>query len=680
MSDEKLGSEGLILFTAVWDEELGPEIVDFYPSKSNVGDLEKLAEQIFTVRQFFLSSPDIEKSKITLPINRISKKAKVIFDKTPNMEIKGKFKPFILVLLLSDYFLDEQLDAYDEIMEKINHECFKNVEVSLKEYYQELTNVFALSQIQEDPDLKISEYYSYTAAVEDFQAGVKLFKTKNFDQAYQPLKKALLKFEQENNKHLIMEVLFICGSLFAQQKKFQVAEGYFKQLEELAEELQHQKYSELSTFMQGFCSYKNENYISAQKKFDKLNISKTKFLNKLQYFTIYGRILANLEKFEGSLQNLLRALVISTNMKTSDLVIRQQSQILYDLGVINNRIAVEKLKGLGINKKEDYQTYLQEAINYFERALELLVELNDSDKIIQIYLLIGNIFEFLEKELESLGYYEKALDVSIKSNNPSKRIKILNRVVQKQIKLKKYEESISELNDVLSNIDEYKFVDLYTIASFHRQLANCLNAIGKKTEGLLELLNTYEILKTFKTPVYEELDVLNQIVEIYTEMNDSEKISHFKEEINNVSDKIKSIAIQKPKAFRPLGEVKEIWVFHSKIGVEIYNYALESKIDNDLLGGFLTAIQNFSYEISQKKLNDMVMGNDRYMIYQEDYDFYILGRADAKISIEIIKNILSKIYRRFWKEYSKYIKTFQGNIKYFKNFTQIIESLDLTLM
>ncbi len=48
-------------------------------------------------------------------------------------------------------------------------------------------------------------------------------------------------------------------------------------------------------------------------------------------------------------------------------------------------------------------------------------------------------------------------------------------------------------------------------------------------------------------------------------------------------------------------------------------------------------------------------------------------------SIAMGKTILSKIFSRFWKEYSNYIKTFQGNVKHFQGFTDIIESLDLTL-
>ena len=42
----------IISFISIWDEEIGPEIIDFFP-RSNIGDLEKFAIQIFTVYQFF---------------------------------------------------------------------------------------------------------------------------------------------------------------------------------------------------------------------------------------------------------------------------------------------------------------------------------------------------------------------------------------------------------------------------------------------------------------------------------------------------------------------------------------------------------------------------------------------------------------------------------------------------
>ncbi|MGV9171757.1 MAG: hypothetical protein ACOC44_15145 [Promethearchaeia archaeon] len=45
-----------------------------------------------------------------------------------------------------------------------------------------------------------------------------------------------------------------------------------------------------------------------------------------------------------------------------------------------------------------------------------------------------------------------------------------------------------------------------------------------------------------------------------------------------------------------------------------------------------------------------------------------------------IRGIISKIYRRFWHEYSEEIKNFQDKITPFQKFTEIIESLDLSLV
>ena len=532
----------------------------------------------------------------------------------------------------------------------------------------------------EEDKVDIGDYYSYTAAMEDFQAGVKLFQTKNFDQAFETLKKVLFKFEQEENKNLIMEVLYIMGSMFTQQKKFKKAGEYFKRLRKLAEELQHDKYIETSTFMEGFCEYKNENLASARKKFEKLEISKTKFINKLQYFTIFGRILANQEKFEGAKQNLLNALELSGESAKTNIALKQQSQILYDLGVINYKIAINGLKSSGIKKEGEHLIHLKEAIKCFDRAIEMLRQIDDFNTLFLIYHIVGNIYEFLEEDLNALKYYEEALDYAVKGNNPSKEIIVLNRIIQKQSKLGMHEQIIKRINEFLLKVDEYRFMDLYSVSTFHRQLAKSLIIVDKKEEGLSHLIKAYEILKSFKNPVFEEVDLLNQIIGIFKEQNNEEKVNIYSEELKNASNKLKEIEQHKPKTFRPLGEIREIWIFHSTAGVELYNYAFESQIDHDLLGGFLTALRQFSMEVSQKQLEDMVIGNDCFMIYQEEgYSFYLLGRADAKVSKEIMSNILSKVYNRFWKEYSPHIINFVGNVKYFRGFTSIIESLDLTL-
>jgi len=685
-SDEKDVEKGdhplIISFMAIWDYELGPQIIDIYP-KSNIGDPEKLAIQIFTLYQVFWESPDsaYQRTDFTAPIMNLNKTAKVLLDVIPNIEIRGGFQPFIIVILFPDHFTEEHMSASNEILTKISQDFSRNHVITLKNYYNDITQCLSLKLMIKEPLIEIDELYSYTAAMEDFQAGIKLFQTKNFDQAYSILKKVLLKFEQEQHKHLIMEVLYIIASILTHQKKFSVANEYFRQLEALAIELNHERYMEISNFMMGFNAYKDEDFASARKKFEKINISKSKFIDKLQYYTIYSRILQYYEDYEDALQNLLKALKISIEKEKSGKKMNLQFQILYEIGIMYYKIAAENIKNSGISENKLYKTYLKDALNYFKRSSEILVELNDANKLTYVYQLIGNLYESLGNNHRFLEYYNKALDYSTRNRFVQKEVKILNRIIQKQMELKMYEKNIELLKNFLLNEDEYKFIDLYTIAILHWQLANSLLALREKDKGLSELIKTYEILKSFKTPIHEELDVLNQIIEFYDERNENEKISFYKNEFNILSSKLEISFLERPKTYSPLGPVKEIWIYSTTMGVGLFSYVRESNVDIDLLGGLLTAMQQFSLQLSQKELRNMVIGEDRYMIYKESgYDFFILGRANAKVPIEMIKNILSKIYRRFWKEYTQEIKDFHGNVSLFRGFIKIIESFDFTLI
>ena len=668
-------------FIALWDEQIGPEIVDFYPQVT-IGDLEKLAVQIFTVYQFFWDTPEspYQRTSFVLPI-ALNKKVKVLFDVIPNAEVRGGLQPFIVVLIAPDYLSDEDLNEFNEIILKITQRFSRKEEITLKTYYPELFNLFKSKKSVLEKEVELSKFYSYTAAMEDFQAGIKLFQTKNLEKAYELLRKVLLKFEQEQHKHLIVEVLYVIASIFTQQKKYKTANEYFKRLQNLAEDINHDKYNEISLFMQGFCEYKNENFISAKNKFEKIDVIKSKFINKLQFHTIYGRVLENLEKFEESAKQYQEALKITEKMGKSELEQKQNAQILYELGINQYRLAVEILKKHGFEKQEKFEVVLREAVDNFTNSIQILKNLNDYDVIAQIYQFIGDIFEFLEKDLEALENYEEAFKYAQTGNKPNKQVVLLKKVVQKLVKSNKYEDAVIKIKDFLSKINNFKFIDLYTVSNLRYLLANSLIALDKKREALNELLNAHQILKSFKFRTQEELNVLNQIVKIYSEMGNGDKVLYYNDEINNVSKVLKEASfLSQPKIFRPMGDLKEIWIFHAVAGVEIFNYALESKIDNDLMGGFLTALRQFSLEISQKQFNDMIIGDDYFIMYQEEgFDFYILGRAPSKVSREVIKKILSTIYRRFWKEYSKYIIDFKGNVKFFQDFRNVIESLDLTL-
>ena len=669
-------------FFAIWDENVGPDVLDYFPKSTMIGDIENIAMQIFQAYQFFWDTKDklYQRTNICLPFNNINRKAKIYLDKIPDPEVLGSFKPYIVVVLTFDYFSDDQLKEYDKTLVKISQDFVNFGELKpLEEYFPDFQKVFALAETVKESEDKIEDY-SYTAAMEDFQAGIKLFQTRNFDGAYEVLKKVLLKFEQENHLNLIMEVLYIIASLFTQQKKFKLAREYFSRLETLSEKVDHDKYLETSIFMQGFCLYKVEYFQEAARIFEKINDVSAKYLNKLQFYSIYGRILAKLEKYEEATLQVEKALALITGMEKSGKNLKVQSQLLYELGLMTFKIAINSMQNFGIHQKDNYYTHLIKAKEYFESSAVIFNELNDDTALIQAYMLIGNINEFLGNDDLFLQWYEKALEIAKKSKLHGLTVKILKKTIQKQSKLSLHDVIINKINDFLSNTEDHKFFDLYTIASFHRELGKSLIAKGETSEGLSEYIKTYDIYKNFRTPIYEEIELLEDIVKYSTELNENDKISHYTEEINKIKENRQETEVIKPKAFRPLADIKEIWIFSSTTGITIFTYAPETQIDHDLLGGFLTAIQQFSIELSQKEFDSMVVGNDRYIIYQEiGRDFYVLGRASVKSSEDTVKTILSVIFKRFWKEYAPDIKDFSGGVAVFESFKSIINTLDFTL-
>ena len=672
----------LILFFALWDEESGPEILDFRP-ESSILDLESLANSIFATFQHFWSKPDEHYDRIqtTLPVANINRKAQVVLDVVFNRKVSGNFQPFIVVLLVPDYFSDEKLEIFDSALSKIAKNYVNEEKVLIKESYEEIDDIYIRDQEVEESILEVSDFYSYTAAVEDFRAGVQLFQTRNFDDAYSLLNKALMKFEKENHKNLIMEVLYLIASLFAQQKKFTKAEEYFLRLELLAEDLDHQKYRELSVFMSGFCAYKNLRYIEAIQQFSKIELFKKQFINEFQYHTMYGRALEKLQDYEESIKKLKFALrIIESKQKTAALK-NQQAQITYELGLVYYKLAISLTKNLGINKQEQFKKILDEAIEHFNHSGEIWKDIGDNKQMIKVSSLIGDIFEYLGDDSEFFEYYKKAYKSAEKSEDLASQIKLLKRIIQKQDLLGLYEENVESIRIILEKLKNYTLFDLHTVAILHKHLGISLVKTDQTEEGLSELETSYEILTNFKNPVDDELQVLNRIIILYTKLGNNEKIDYYSEKRDEISAILKEQEIERTKKEANLAVLKDLWIFSKTIGVELFSYSVETKVETDLLGGFMTAIQALCHEIAYKNIDSMIFGDERFTIYQEeDRDFYILARSSAKVSEELSEKILATIYNRFWKEYYNEINNFEGNVTAFKRFTKVLESFDWTLI
>ncbi len=672
----------IVLFFAIWDEEIGPNIIEFCP-KTSLLDLESLANNIFATYelQFGKAEEQFKTIKVTLPVATLNRKAHVLLEVVRNKEIRGGFQPFIVVILVPDYVTEGRLATFDPVISKIAITYINEKKVILKEEYPELDLIYKKGEGGKESDQKLSEYYSYTAAVEDFRAGVQLFQTKNYDDALPVLFKALKKFEQENHKALMMETIFIIANSYAQKKQFGAAEPYFLRLDMLAEELNHEKYKELSKFMAGFCAYKCERFVEAIEDFSRLELFKKQFVNEFQYNTMYSRALAKIQNYEDAIKKLRLGLRIVENAEKIPVNMKQQAQIKFELGLMHYQLALAKKKKLGVKKREDLSDILNESIECLTGSIDIWKEIGDTKQQINLYSTIGDVFEFIGDNSKFFENYNKGLEIAEGIQDTSNQIKLLKRIIQKQSILELHGDNIKSIKRVLKKLENYKLMDLHTLSTLYKHLGISLVKTDQLKEGLEELIKAYQTLENFKSVVDESLQILNRIIVLSNRLKDKEKVEYYTKKRDIVAAKLKEKEKETAKKEVQLGALKDIWIFSINEGIELYSYSLETKVETDLIGGFMSAIQALSQQATYKTLDSMVFGDNRFTIYtEENRGYYILARSSAKTLEETLGKILKTIYNRFWKEFSHELINFKGNVTAFRKFTKNLESFDWTLL
>lgn len=95
----------LVIYIALWDEELGVRIISSRPESTNL-DLYVITTQILIAFQNFFYNEEkniINRTFFKIPISNIIRKARIFVD---SLDKDGKIKPLIVVLLLPEYAPD----------------------------------------------------------------------------------------------------------------------------------------------------------------------------------------------------------------------------------------------------------------------------------------------------------------------------------------------------------------------------------------------------------------------------------------------------------------------------------------------------------------------------------------------------------------------------------------------
>ena len=153
---------------------------------------------------------------------------------------------------------------------------------------------------------------------------------------------------------------------------------------------------------------------------------------------------------------------------------------------------------------------------------------------------------------------------------------------------------------------------------------------------------------------------------VYRETFDSSSSAATKqleERINSIADEI--TALENAYMRRIL---RYLMVINKDNGLVLYTQGFGSlEFDSDLVGGFLTAIQSFGMEISQKETPVTKLAYKDFELELKDGKYARTAIVLAGQGTELIRGKLDSFMTDFEQKYNKTLSQWDGNIDAFKN-------------
>jgi len=234
---------------------------------------------------------------------------------------------------------------------------------------------------------------------------------------------------------------------------------------------------------------------------------------------------------------------------------------------------------LGIIQEDN--GYFDQAIYHFNRALEILKDLNDNSKIIKVFNNLGNVY-FIIKDLEqSYKYYQEAYQLSQQENLVFEEVKSSSNLVEVLYLLKDY----NRIKRILAkNLDYFKDnEDVYGIITTNIKYGKLHYLMGEDySESHQHLNKALELIDGIKENItvyikakleWECFFYLGQIYRLWDNLTKAENLflqSLEAVRIFEIGDNIKEGEI--------LESLAELYISKGDIGRAIDYYGLASEI------------------------------------------------------------------------------------------------------
>jgi hypothetical protein len=111
-------------------------------------------------------------------------------------------------------------------------------------------------------------------------------------------------------------------------------------------------------------------------------------------------------------------------------------------------------------------------------------------------------------------------------------------------------------------------------------------------------------------------------------------------------------------------------------GTVLFKRVFEEKLNEQLFGGFMSALETFASQLDNHGLSSFEIGSKRFILKKDQGNFFV-ANFDKKVNPKKAQEELEGVSRKFMSTYQVDLMTFRGNVETFKGFDkQIQDSLE----
>lgn len=122
--------------------------------------------------------------------------------------------------------------------------------------------------------------------------------------------------------------------------------------------------------------------------------------------------------------------------------------------------------------------------------------------------------------------------------------------------------------------------------------------------------------------------------------------------------------------------IQDIWILDDS-GIVLYHRVFDEKVDADLFGGLLSALNSFAEELSKGGLSNFELANKKFSLLKRK-NYLFIANSSKKHNLKRVNQELNNIMNKFFELYQEnLLNKWNGDTRIFSNFeNEIEESLE----